>query len=162
MCVVHQRERMMRRNAFSQETLQLVVSVANTNRGANTRRFRGLLRSSRRKHRPGLGTGYANRPPTGSKVNRIVWGNKGRGGHQYRPCLSSTSVEADRYGGFQIHLSGGCSIAVLPCSCNQMEWILMFPAGGSLMLINGVPTKSSRHPANARTRRERGEEAETT
>lgn len=78
------------------------------------------------------------------------------------PALVVHSVEADRYGGFQIHLSGECSIAVLPCSCNQMEWILMFPAGGSLMLINGVPTKSSRHPANARTRRERGEEAETT
>jgi hypothetical protein len=63
--------------------------------------------------------------------------------------LTVDSVEADRYGGFQVGMTGGYSLAVFPCSREQMEWILILPGGGSLMLINGVPTKSSRHPAKS-------------
>jgi len=65
------------------------------------------------------------------------------------PGLIVNSVEADRYGGFQIRLTGGYSIAVVPCSRDQMEWIFMLPGGGSLMLIDGAPTRSgsSRPPS---------------
>jgi len=56
------------------------------------------------------------------------------------------SVQADRYGGFRLGLTGGYALEVFPSSRKRMEWIFTLPRGGSLMLINGALARSGRYP----------------
>lgn len=64
-------------------------------------------------------------------------------------------VVTDRYGGFQIGLSGGYSIVVCPCSRGQMEWIFILPEGGSIMLMNAEAVRArGNRRKNVRGRRD--------
>jgi hypothetical protein len=56
------------------------------------------------------------------------------------------SLETDRYGGFTLGMSEGHFLDVVPCSRGQMEWILLFPGGGSLVLMNADLTRSKPKP----------------
>jgi hypothetical protein len=55
--------------------------------------------------------------------------------------LRVESVEADAFGGFRIGFGETCALEVFPASAGQMEWILIPPGGGSLILMHGVVTR---------------------
>jgi hypothetical protein len=56
------------------------------------------------------------------------------------------SLETDRYGGLTLGMSGGYFLDAVPCSRGQMEWILLFADGGSLVLMNGTINLNEAQP----------------
>ena len=60
------------------------------------------------------------------------------------------SVEADRYGGLRIGLTERLCLSVFPASNTQMEWILIRPGGGGLVLMKGLLNRTRRKPRTPR------------
>jgi hypothetical protein len=86
----------------------------------------------------GMPTGHLQNQKLGELLGELQPGgsitNTGQG-------LRVESVEVDAFGGFRIGFGKTGALEVFPASVGQMEWILIPPGGGSLILMHGVVTR---------------------
>jgi hypothetical protein len=67
-----------------------------------------------------------------------------------KPGFTVDSAEVDAHGGVLLRFVGNLSLCAFPCSVGEMEWHLILPERGSIMLIKGEVIRVAHNESRGR------------